>query len=126
MRLLRCFLLLWLFYSSSLCFWCFGFLSLASRSQLCCRCSYSWHCWGGHRGQYRRRCPGASYTAGIILIWAIVRVAGGPELGRLTIVGLLPMLAFDLGLLNALQIAGAPTSVQISLEGNLAPLSARL
>ncbi|MAI46284.1 MAG: hypothetical protein CBC34_010010 [Hyphomicrobiaceae bacterium TMED74] len=63
---------------------------------------------------------------GLILIWALVRVAGGPELGRLTIVGLLPMLAFGLGLLNGLQIADAPPSIQISPRGNPAPLSGQI
>ena len=61
-----------------------------------------------------------------LLIWFVVRIAGGAELSRLAIVGLLPMLAFALGLLNGVQIADAPTSIQISLKGNPTPLPGQI
>ncbi len=63
---------------------------------------------------------------GVSAIWLLVRVAGGSELGRLAVAGLLPMLAFGIGLLNGVQIADAPASIQISLKGNPTPVPGQI
>ncbi|MEM7749185.1 MAG: hypothetical protein AAF346_13070 [Pseudomonadota bacterium] len=62
----------------------------------------------------------------LLIIWGLVRASGGAELGRLTIIGILPILAFGLGLLNGVRIADAPSSIQVSLRGNPSPMPGQI